>query len=58
MDQKKDFLVSYDFGKAGLWAVVTARSAQEIKAKSKNGHQWQASISGDPEIATLVLAGM
>jgi len=33
MERKKDFLVSYDFGKAGIWAVVTARSAEEIKAK-------------------------
>ena len=33
MEQKKDFLVSYDFGKAGIWAVVTARSAEEIKTK-------------------------
>lgn len=31
--QKKEFLVSYDFGKAGLWGVIRARSADEITAK-------------------------
>jgi len=30
---KKDYLVSYDFGKAGVWVIVRARSAAEIKAK-------------------------
>ena len=33
MDAKKDYLVSYDFGKAGVWALLKARSVAEIKAK-------------------------
>lgn len=33
MQDKIDFLVSYDFGKAGVWGVVKARSVEEIKAK-------------------------
>ena len=33
MQTKMDFLVSYDFGKAGVWGVVKARTAEEIKAK-------------------------
>lgn len=30
---KHDFLVVYDYGQGGLWAIVTARFAEEIKAK-------------------------
>jgi hypothetical protein len=33
MDKKTDYLVSYDFGKAGVWGVIKARSPEEIKAK-------------------------
>lgn len=33
MQDKMDFLVSYDFGKAGVWGVVKARTVDEIKAK-------------------------
>ncbi len=33
MQKKIDFLVSYDFGKAGVWGVIKARTAEEIKAK-------------------------
>ena len=33
MSEKKDFLVSYDFGKAGIWAIVKARSVDEIVEK-------------------------
>ncbi|MDE2183810.1 MAG: hypothetical protein KGJ78_12400 [Alphaproteobacteria bacterium] len=33
MRTKKDFLVSYDFGKAGLWGLIRARSADEIATK-------------------------
>jgi hypothetical protein len=33
MQKKVDYLVSYDFGKAGVWGVVKARSPEEIKAK-------------------------
>lgn len=30
---KREFWVVYDYGQGGLWAVVTARSAEEIVAK-------------------------
>jgi len=33
MQNKIDFLVSYDFGKAGVWGVLKARTIDEIKAK-------------------------
>lgn len=33
MNDKIDYLVSYDFGKAGVWAILKARSPEEIKAK-------------------------
>lgn len=33
MQNKIDYLVSYDFGKAGVWGVMKARSEEEIKAK-------------------------
>ena len=33
MQEKFEFLVSYDFGKAGVWGVIKARSPEEIKAK-------------------------
>lgn len=33
MEKKTDYLVSYDFGKAGVWGIVKARSPEEIKAK-------------------------
>lgn len=33
MQDKIEFLVSYDFGKAGVWGILKARSADEIKAK-------------------------
>ena len=33
MEKKTDYLVSYDFGKAGVWGIIKARSAEEIKAK-------------------------
>ncbi len=33
MQKKIEFLVSYDFGKAGVWGIIKARSADEIKAK-------------------------
>lgn len=32
-DKKTDYLVSYDFGKAGVWGVIKARNPEEIKAK-------------------------
>jgi|GEM_PF-1319079 len=31
--RKKDFLVVYDYGMGGVWAVIQARSAEEITAK-------------------------
>lgn len=33
MNDKTDFLVSYDFGKAGVWGIIRARTPDEIKAK-------------------------
>jgi hypothetical protein len=30
---KKEFLVVYDYGTGGVWALVRARSAEEIKTK-------------------------
>ena len=33
MQQKHEFMVSYDFGKSGVWGVMKARSAEEIQAK-------------------------
>lgn len=33
MERKTDYLVSYDFGKAGVWGIIKARSEEEIKAK-------------------------
>ncbi len=33
MQKKIEFLVSYDFGKAGVWGIIKARTAEEIKAK-------------------------
>jgi hypothetical protein len=33
MQKKIEFLVSYDFGKAGVWGIIKARSADEIKTK-------------------------
>jgi hypothetical protein len=30
---KKEFLVVYDYGSGGVWAIVHARSAEEINAK-------------------------
>lgn len=33
MENKIEYLVSYDFGKSGVWGVMKARSADEIKAK-------------------------
>jgi len=31
--EKTDYLVCYNYGQGGLWAVVKARSAEEITAK-------------------------
>jgi hypothetical protein len=33
MDKKMNYLVSHDFGKSGVWGIVSARSITEIKAK-------------------------
>ncbi len=33
MDRKMNYLVSHDFGKSGIWGIVSARSIAEIKAK-------------------------
>ncbi len=33
IQDKIEYLVSYDFGKAGVWGVIKARSPEEIKAK-------------------------
>jgi hypothetical protein len=33
MQDKNEYLVSYDFGKAGVWGVIKARSPEEITAK-------------------------
>lgn len=33
MQQKIDYLVSYDFGKSGVWGIMKASSMEEIKAK-------------------------
>jgi len=32
-DNKIEFLVSYDFGKSGVWGIMKARSIEEIQAK-------------------------
>ena len=32
-DVNRDFLIVYDYGSGGLWAVMSARSAQEILAR-------------------------
>ena len=33
MSDKKPFLVVYDYGMGGIWCVVNARSAGEIRSK-------------------------
>lgn len=33
MQKKIEFLVSYDFGKSGMWGIMKARSVEEIRAK-------------------------
>jgi hypothetical protein len=33
MQKKTDYLVSYDFGKSGVWGIMKANSVEEINAK-------------------------
>jgi hypothetical protein len=30
---RKDFLVGYDYGQGGLWAIVRAETAEQIRAR-------------------------
>ena len=32
MSNKREFLVAYDYGMGGLWGIVNAQNAEEIKA--------------------------
>ena len=32
-DKKTDYLVSYDFGKSGVWGIMKANSIEDIQAK-------------------------
>ncbi len=33
MEKKIDYLVSYDFGKSGVWGIMKAHTIEEIQAK-------------------------
>lgn len=33
VQKKIEYVVSYDFGKSGVWGIMKARSAEEISAK-------------------------